>query len=265
MSSREIAMKQAKCLVCKTGSLAAFIRELTLEGYFDTAASSGELLSAVKNRFGRKFPVTYVQTYMKPFLQAGILRAKRSEKYVGNLWLGSWLKSDSRSKNVKSLDLEIETTAWDVESSQDFDIAILCYTNELWKPAAVMVRRSYEGALALRYRSIEGNDPTRQAVCPKCSTKLGTRPLSITDLHNWASKNGLVREKLDGLGVLLKDLGAGGAHLGKSNVIDSNTAEIILKCGAVLLGDLYLQRPTAVAPATNGTQQSRVKGPPVCQ
>jgi hypothetical protein len=68
---------------------------------------------------------------------------------------------------------------------------------------------------------------------------LGGRPLSITDLHYWAARAGLVREKMEGLSVLLKDLGAGGAHPTKSNVIDPDTAEIIIKCGAVLLRDLH--------------------------
>jgi hypothetical protein len=54
---------------------------------------------------------------------------------------------------------------------------------------------------------------------------------------------------MDGLGVLLKDLGAGGAHPTKSAVVDPDTAEIILKCGAVLLRDLYMPRPAAGAPA----------------
>ena len=102
-----------------------------------------------------------------------------------------------------------------------------------------MMRRAYEGALIAKFRSTEGREPEKQGLCPKCKTTLGTRPLSISDLHYWAVDMGLVREKMDGLSVLLEDIGAGGAHPTKSAVIDADTAEIIIKCGAVLLRDLH--------------------------
>jgi hypothetical protein len=55
---------------------------------------------------------------------------------------------------------------------------------------------------------------------------------------------------MDGLSMLLKDIGAGGAHRTKSVVVDEDTAEIIIKCGAVLLQDLNAQKPvSAAAPA----------------
>jgi len=137
------------------------------------------------------------------------------------------------------LRLKVDTTGWNAEVAEDFQLGVSCYANKLWKPAAVMVRRAYEGSLILKYQSVEGRDPEKQGTCQKCSTKLGTRPLSITDLHYWAARKGFVREKMEGLSILLKDLGAGGAHPTRSHVVDPDTAEIIVKCGAVLLRDLY--------------------------
>jgi hypothetical protein len=241
MSERDEALRKAKALIPRRNSLAAYIRELALRGFFDSPASSRDVVKAVRDQFGRRFPVTYVQTYMKPFLVAGILRTQDSPEVRGNAWVGSWL-TDAEGTPHRAGDrlrLKVDTTNWESEVAEDFQLGLLCYSNKLWKPAAVMVRRAYEGALILRYRSVQGADPEKQVTCPKCSTKLGSRPLSITDLHYWAVRNGFVREKMDGLSVLLKDLGAGGAHPTKSNVIDPETAEIIVKCGAVLLRDLH--------------------------
>jgi len=48
--------------------------------------------------------------------------------------------------------------------------------------------------------------------------------------------------------VLLKDIGAGGAHRTKSIVVDEDTAEIIIKCGAILLQDLHAHRAISTSP-----------------
>jgi hypothetical protein len=254
MNERDEALKKAKALPTKANSLGAYIKQLVLRGFFDSPTRSPDIIRAVKDQFGRRFPVSYVQTYMKPFLRAGILRAHGFEGGRGNTWLGAWLTGAHGAEHDtgERLRLKVDTTGWDPEVAEDFHLAVSCYTNKLWKSAAVMVRRAYEGALTIKYRTMEGTDPEKQATCPKCSTKLGIRPLSITDLHNWAVRNNLVREKMDGLSILLKDLGAGGAHPTKTRVLDPETAEIILKCGGVLLHDLRLRTPDlATVPASH--------------
>ncbi len=244
MTDRNRALEKAKRIQAKPGSLTAYLKDLILAGFFDTPAQSKDVVKAVKERFGRRFPVAYVQTYIRPFLEAGILGSRELPNRRGNLWFGAWLKqTDLGVRGVaERLRIKIDTTGWAPEVAEDFQLALACYSNELWKPAAVMMRRAYEDALTERYRKVEGREPEREATCPKCNTALGTRPLSITALHQWASTKGFVREKMDGLGVLLKDLGAGGAHPTKTRVIDPETAEIIVKCGAVLLQDLHTQK-----------------------
>lgn len=241
LTEREKAFENIKSMSTKGNELATYIRELILAGFFDAPVSSADIVKEVKNRFGRKFPASYIQTYMKPFLQNGTLRTQDSPKGRGNIWLGSWLANQTvQPKKDRLTQLNVDTSGWESEVAEDFGLSQRCYSEELWKPAAVMVRRAYEGALIAKFKVLEGTDPQKQATCPKCNTKLGTRPLSITDLHYWAVNKGLVREKMEGLSVLLKDLGAGGAHPTKAPVIDADTAEIILKCGAVLLRDLNL-------------------------
>jgi hypothetical protein len=250
MTQRDEALNKAKQIETKPDSMAAYIRELVVRGYFDSPLPSRTVIKTIKDLFGRKFPVSYVQTYMKQFLQAGILRAKDDPQGRGNIWVGTWLTEAERAPRRRGdkLRLQLDTTGWDPEVAEDFRLSRSCYTDGLWKPAAVMCRRAYEGALILKYRAAEGTEPEKQGSCPKCSTKLGLRPLSITDLHLWAVRNQLVREKMDGLSMLLKDIGAGGAHRTKSVVVDEDTAEIIIKCGAVLLQDLNTQKPVSAAP-----------------
>jgi len=252
MIERDEALKKAKALKSSGNSLGVFIRELILRGFFDSPTTSRGVVKAVKDQFGRKFKVSYVQTYMKPFLQAGILRSQDSKERRENIWLGAWLPLEDSTGGSPAgrLKLKVDTTGWNTEVAEDFLLSLSCYSSQLWKPAAVMVRRAYEGALILQYRSTEGRDPEKQPVCPKCSSKLGGRPLSITDLHIWAVRHQLVREKMDGLSILLKDLGAGGAHPTKSNVVDADTAEIIIKCGGILLHDLHHQKKLS-PPQTN--------------
>ena len=88
MSDRDEALKKAKALESKRNSLAGYIRELTLRGFFDSSKQSRDVIKAVRDQFGRRFPVSYVQTYMKPFLQAGILQTQDSADGRGNAWLG---------------------------------------------------------------------------------------------------------------------------------------------------------------------------------
>lgn len=244
MSSRDAVLEKVRELKVESGTLAGYIRSLVLEGFFDRPVLSKNVVEATRSRFGRRFPVAYVPVYMRLFLEEGIIRSKQLGGRRGNLWYGSWLPQDHLGARTvgEKLRVSVDTTGWDAESAEDFQLALSCYGQQLWKPAAVMVRRSYEGSLIAHYRKLEKSEPEKVGTCPRCNSKFSKRPLSLTDLHLWAANRGLVREKMDGLTILLKDLGAGGAHATKSRVIDSDTSEIIIKCGAVLLRDLYGKR-----------------------
>jgi hypothetical protein len=250
MISRDEALQKAAGMTPKPRSLGAYVRELVLRGFFDAPVTSKQIVEAVRAQFSRRFPAAYVQIYLKPYFEAGILRAQDSNGGRKNVWFGTWLSEQETSHRgaAERLRIRVDTRGWHPEVAEDFQLALGCYAGKLWKPAAVMTRRAYEGALTQRYRITHGLDPEKEGTCPKCNTKLGKRPMSISDLHNWAVRSRLVREKMDGISVLLKDLGAGGAHPTKSLVIDPETAEIIVKCGSVLLGDVHRKKavPSAV-------------------
>jgi hypothetical protein len=259
MISRDEALEKAAAMSPKTRSLGAHIKRLILAGFLDTPATSRQIVDAVRSQFGRRFRVTYVQTYMRPYLEAGVVISRPSPDGKGNIWFGTWIPDDERSLRVTAerLRIKADTTRWQPEVAEDFQLALACYSAKLWKPAAVMTRRAYEGALSHRYRTVHGTEPEKEGSCPKCNTKLGRRPMSITDLHNWAVRSSLVREKMDGVSVLLKDLGAGGAHPTKNLVIDPDTAEIIVKCGSVLLHDLHRGKKFAPPQALNAASSAQ--------
>jgi hypothetical protein len=244
VTERELALQKVKAMLPRPETLAAYIQSLALQGLFDSPVQSRDVIREVRNRFGRRFPVSYVQTYMKPFLREGVLRGEDSPNKEGNVWCGAWVTGTELAVRTAAerLRFKADTRGWNPEVTEDFRLGLICYSSGLWKPSAVMVRRAYEGALALRYGQVENREPEKEGICPKCRAKFGRRPMSITDLHYWAAGKGQVREKMEGLSMLLKDLGAGGAHPTKSAVIDADTAEIILKCGEVLLADLYRKK-----------------------
>ena len=70
MTQRDEALNKAKQFQARPDSMTAYIRELVVRGYFDSPLPSRTVVKAIKDLFGRKFPVPYVQTYMKQFLQA---------------------------------------------------------------------------------------------------------------------------------------------------------------------------------------------------
>jgi hypothetical protein len=243
VTERDEALEKIKAMLPNPNSLAAYIRKLALGGFFDAPVNSRDTVRAISDRFGRRFPPGYLPVYMKPFLELGALRAEQFPGTRGKLWFGAWLTDGAGFlRTAEPLRFKLDTTGWHAEVAEDFELGVACYTGKLWKPAAVMIRRAYEGALIQRYRATEGREPEKEGTCPKCRSQFGKRPLSISDLHFWAVRQSLVREKMDGVSALLKDLGAGGAHPTKGAVIDAETSEIIIKCGRVLLSDLYRRK-----------------------
>ena len=58
MNERDDALRKAKALTPRRGSLAADPKELTLRGFFDSPAQSRDVVKAVRDQFGRtsQFP-----------------------------------------------------------------------------------------------------------------------------------------------------------------------------------------------------------------
>src|ERR1700730_12060377 len=98
MIQRDEALNKAKQLQAKPDSMAAYIRELIVRGYFDSPLPSRTVGKDIKDLLGREFPVSYVHVPIKQLLQAGILRAKDNARGPGNVWLGAWVPEDESSQ-----------------------------------------------------------------------------------------------------------------------------------------------------------------------
>jgi len=124
-----------------------------------------------------------------------------------------WPEIESEFESVKqSNNFQIPDIIPNNEHKQDLLEAIDCYNSNSHLACLVMCRRSFEGALASCYRKITNNEPVRDNNCPKCQKKIGTLYMGITSLHKWALNEGLYPDKFKSLGILVADLGAGGAH-----------------------------------------------------
>ena len=95
----------------------------------------------------------------------------------------------------------------------DLEEAIKSYDNECYVAALVLCRRSYEGALVLKYREKTGKEPTTTIKCPHCKQTIKDNAyMGIAKLHQWAIDQSFVTEKMKQIGFLLADIGAGAAH-----------------------------------------------------
>ncbi len=98
------------------------------------------------------------------------------------------------------------------EQRLDLEEAIRDHTEKCYLSSLVMCRRSFEGALAKAYKLKTKMEPIEDEFCPKCNKKIRTKYMGIKKLHKWAIKEKIITEKLESVGFLAADLGAGGAH-----------------------------------------------------
>lgn len=99
--------ERAKQLRVRPGSRHEPLRTLVLESFFDSPVSSGEVVLRIKERFGKAWQTIYVQTYMKKFMEAGIIHAVKPYGHAGNYWV---LASVSREQAVARIGKELRLT-----------------------------------------------------------------------------------------------------------------------------------------------------------
>lgn len=84
-------------------SFHGFMRQLILEGLFDTPVSSGLIARRIRERFGRRLGTNHVQTYVQKFMKAGALHAIRPERSQSNFYV---VTSVSRAKALSMIGKE---------------------------------------------------------------------------------------------------------------------------------------------------------------
>lgn len=65
----------AKAMSFDPSSRYEFIRQLIVEGSFDSPVTSSEVVRLIREKFGRKLKTTYIQTYLRKFMEAGVIHA----------------------------------------------------------------------------------------------------------------------------------------------------------------------------------------------
>jgi hypothetical protein len=87
MTTIEKLKTAASELSFQPGSRYRVIQLLIARGFFDTPKSTGQLLLEIRQSTGNRWKSNVVQTYMRKFMEAGIIRSIRDKDQRGNLWV----------------------------------------------------------------------------------------------------------------------------------------------------------------------------------
>ncbi len=143
--------------------------------------------------------------------------------------------------SVSMKSFEVPPTIPYNEVRLDLEEAIKNYDSGCYLSAQVMCRRAFEGALKEKYKDLEGADPKENLVCQHCKKII--RPnadFSVSKLHKWAEGKNLIHERFQNIGLLIPDLGAGGAHpLDKPVPRDKQVSKLTIEATFTLLNLIY--------------------------
>jgi predicted transcriptional regulator len=80
---KEVASK----LSLQKGSTHEHLRKLIVDDFFGTVKTTNEIIEEIRQTAGKRIESSVVQTYMKKFMDKGIIRALKAEKSRGNFWI----------------------------------------------------------------------------------------------------------------------------------------------------------------------------------
>lgn len=112
MSGRSLKEK-AKSLRVDLQSRYALLQKLIVSGHFDSPVSSEAVVLKIKEKFGKKWKTSYVQTYMKKFMQAEIMHAVKPAGHKGNYWVLASVKREQalgligKTRRVREIEEEL--------------------------------------------------------------------------------------------------------------------------------------------------------------
>ena len=97
MSGKSLKDK-AKALAIEANSGHVLLQKLILDGFFDSPQTSKAAVLRIKEKFGKRWKTTIVQTYMKKFMTADIIHAVKPTGHKDNYWV---LTSVTREQALK--------------------------------------------------------------------------------------------------------------------------------------------------------------------
>ena len=78
----------------------ASLRQLIVEGFFDAPVSSKDVVHRIREKFGRKWKTSHVQTYMRKFMTAEIINAVKPQGNTNNFWVLSSVQRQAALKLI---------------------------------------------------------------------------------------------------------------------------------------------------------------------
>ncbi|MGC1086953.1 MAG: hypothetical protein WA894_00840, partial [Candidatus Acidiferrum sp.] len=115
MSGKSLKEK-ARTLDVDPESRYALPQTLIVEGFFDSPVSSDEVVLKIKERFGRRWKTSHIQTYMQKFMNAGIIHGIKPTGHKGNYWVlasvtrAQALKLIGKTKRVREIEEDLFST-----------------------------------------------------------------------------------------------------------------------------------------------------------
>ena len=129
----EALKDKAKQLPISSETKYLVIQNLIVEGVLDSPKSSAELVRIIQETFGDRWSTSHIQTYMKKFLVAGIVRAIKLPRGSQNFWvLACMVKADALTAIGKTQRIrDIEECLFSEDLLNKLDKNFRCEIQEL--------------------------------------------------------------------------------------------------------------------------------------
>jgi hypothetical protein len=127
MSSDDLKDK-ANRLAIENGSKHELICAVIVKGFLDSPKDTQALLKEIKHTIGKKLKSNEIQTYMKKFMEAGIVQAIHHSGHRGNYWVLASVRKDvalsqiSKGENVLKVEENLFSDQLLTRVGRDFEI-----------------------------------------------------------------------------------------------------------------------------------------------
>lgn len=118
--------ERAKDLVFKPKSRSSLLQRLIVNGFFDSPVSSEKVVQTIAERFGKRWKTSWVQVYMRRFMDADVIHAVKLPATRANHWVLSGvtreqaLRDIGKTKKVLQIEQELFSPALTKRLERDF-------------------------------------------------------------------------------------------------------------------------------------------------
>lgn len=129
MSAKNLKDKTSQ-LPLQHGSKYELIQKLIIGGFFDTPKTTSELILEIRQTFGKKLQSNEIQTYMKKFMEASIIRAVHDKQSRGNFWILAnmdKLRAErliGKNKKVREIEYDLFSNGLLKKLGKDFNVEL---------------------------------------------------------------------------------------------------------------------------------------------